>query len=50
MVAQGPPVIVEEHYYPDPWCGPHYGYYHGHALSPLRPAGPHVSWGVSVVR
>jgi hypothetical protein len=49
MVAQGPPVIVEEHYYPGPWYyGPHFGYYHHHrrACGP----GPHVSWGVSVVR
>lgn len=44
MVAQGPPVIVEEHYYRDPWCGPHFGYYHGRGCGP----GPRVTWGVSV--
>ena len=47
MMAQGPPVIVEEHYYPDPWWGPHYGCYHHGPY--CRPAS-HVSWGVSVVR
>jgi hypothetical protein len=45
MLAQGPPVIVEEHYYPGPYCGPHWGYYHHHR----RHCGPspRVSWGVS---
>ena len=48
MMAQGPPVIVEEHYY-DPWYGPHYGYYHGPHYRGCGP-GPRVSWGVSVAR
>jgi hypothetical protein len=48
-VAQGPvivqgapvtPVIVEEHYYAPPYCGPRWGHHHHHG----------VSWGVSVVR
>jgi hypothetical protein len=43
MVA-GPPVIVEEHYYPPPYCGPHWGHHHYHRR------GHGVSWGVSVVR
>lgn len=47
MMAQGPPVIVEERYYPDPWCGPRFSYYYGHHCH--RPA-PRVSLGVSVVR
>jgi outer membrane lipoprotein SlyB len=46
MMAQGPPVIVEERYYPDPWYGPQFGYYYGGHCH--RPA-PRVSWGVSVV-
>ena len=31
VIAQRPTVIVEEHYYPDPWWGPHYefSYHHG---------------------
>ncbi len=49
MIAQGPPVIVEEHYY-DPFYGPHYGYYHGPHYRHCGPPGPRVSWGVSVVR
>lgn len=36
MVAAGPPVIVQEMYYPPPYWGPH----HCHR-------GPGVSWGVS---
>jgi hypothetical protein len=43
QVAAAPrgPTIIEEHYYgPPPYCGPHYGYYHG----------PSVHWGVSVVK
>jgi len=44
MVAAGPPVIVEEHYYPPSYCGPHWGYRHYHHRR------PGVSWGVSVVR
>jgi hypothetical protein len=48
MVAQGPPVVVQEHYYHDPFYGPHFGYYHGphhyHGCGP----GPRVSWGVHV--
>lgn len=47
IVAQGPPVIVEEHYYADPW-GPRY--YHRPHYRHCGPPGPHVSWGVSVVR
>ena len=46
MVAQGPPVIVEEHYYPSypgPYCHPHFGYHHGH-----RRHRSGISWGVSV--
>jgi hypothetical protein len=42
MMAQGRPVIVEEHYYPAPYCGPHWGYYHHHHCE------PHVSWGIHV--
>ncbi len=49
VYAQGPPVIVEEHYY-DPWYGPHFGYYHGPRYRHCGPPGPHVSWGVSVAR
>lgn len=47
VVAGGPPVIVEEHYYPayPAYWGPHCGYYHHR-----RHGGPRVSWGVSVVR
>jgi hypothetical protein len=48
MVAQGPPVIIEERYYPDPWWGPHYGYHYHHG--PRCGPASHVSWGVSVVR
>jgi hypothetical protein len=44
MVAQGRPVIVEEHYYPAPYCGPHWGYYHHHP----RHCDPHVSWGIHI--
>ncbi len=47
MMAQGPPVIVEERYYPDPWYGPSFGYYYGGGHC-CRPA-PRVSWGVSVM-
>lgn len=51
VMAQGPPVIVEERYYPDPWYGPHFGYYYGpHPRRYCGPPGPRVSWGVSVVR
>lgn len=46
IVAQGPPVIVQEHYYPAaPYCGPHWGYYHHHRRHCGPP--PRVSWGVS---
>jgi hypothetical protein len=42
MVAAAPgPVIVEEHYYPPPYCGPHWRHRHYHR-------GPSVSWGVSI--
>ena len=35
------PAIIEEHYYgPPPYCGPHYGYYHG----------PSVHLGMSVAK
>lgn len=44
MLAQGPPVIIEERYYPEPCYGPRFGYYYGHHCH--RPA-PRVSWGVS---
>ncbi|MAT69035.1 MAG: hypothetical protein CMJ58_05870 [Planctomycetaceae bacterium] len=46
VVAGGPPVIVEEHYYPSPMWGPHCGYYH----HPRPRGGSRVSWGVSVMR
>jgi hypothetical protein len=49
VVAQGPPVIVEEHYY-DPWYHPHFHYYHGPRYRHCGPGGPHVSWGISVVK
>ena len=47
-VAQGPPVIVQEHYYGGPYYygpywRPHYGYHHYHR-------GPRTSFGVSVSR
>jgi hypothetical protein len=47
VLVQRPPVIVEEHYYHDPWW-PHYGV-HYHHRPHCRPAS-HVSWGVSVMR
>jgi hypothetical protein len=49
VVAQAPrPVIVEEHYYHDPFYGPHFGYYHGpHHYRHCGPS-PRLSWGVSV--
>jgi hypothetical protein len=51
MIAQGQPVIVEEHYYRDPWYGPDFGYcYGGPHYRRCGPPGPRVSWGVSVVR
>jgi len=41
VAASRGPAIIEEHYYgPPPYCGPHYGYYHG----------PAMHWGVSVAR
>ncbi len=47
-VAQGPPVVVEEHYYGGPgWgpCwGPHYGYHRGPRC------GPRTSFGFTVVK
>jgi len=44
-VAQGPPppVIVEEHYYGRPYCGPHFGYYHGSHR-------PRTSFGFTIVK
>ncbi|MDZ4658794.1 MAG: glycine zipper domain-containing protein [Bythopirellula sp.] len=44
MMAQGPPVIVEEHYYGPPVCHPHFGYHHGFHR------GPRTSFGISVVK
>lgn len=49
VMAQGPPVIVEERYYPDPYWGPGYGYYYGPGYRHCGPPGPRVSWGVSVM-
>jgi hypothetical protein len=45
-VAQRPPVIVEEHYYGAPYCGPHFGYSHHWGPRP----GPHTSFGFSVMK
>jgi hypothetical protein len=43
MVAAAPaPVIVEEHYYAPPYCGP--GWRHHYHR------GPSFSWGVTVVK
>ena len=49
VVAQGPPVIVQEHYYGSPWYGPSVHYYHGPRYRSCAPP-PRVSWGVSVAR
>lgn len=38
-----PPVIVEEHYYGRPYCGPHFGYYHGRRR-------PRTSVGFTIVK
>jgi hypothetical protein len=45
-VAQRPPVIVEEHYYEAPYCGPHFGYSHHWGPRPSN----HTSFGFSVMR
>jgi len=49
MIARAPTPVIVEHYY-DPFCGPHYGYYHGPHYRHCGPPGPHVSWGVSFAR
>lgn len=48
MVAGQPPVVVEEHYYHDPFWGPPAIHYH-HGPRHCGPP-PRVSWGLSVVR
>jgi hypothetical protein len=44
--SSSPPVIVERHYYADPWCGP--PFWSWHWCGPPRHAGWH--WGISIGR